>query len=187
MGSAARILVVTQRALRQLLGSISPYAILSIGVAGMVLSLWNTLQVIRRGYAVVLREPLSLPLLGVCIMASLLLGLLAGLSTARERENGVLESLFYSPLKHAEYILGKFLAHWLMYAGMMLIVMAVVGVLTWTTQLQFSRQLLLVPILSLFLSAAAIGLGLLLAAAVRSMRGTLLSFLGFFMFFGVLS
>lgn len=187
MRSGSRIWVVAQRNLRQLVGSLSPYAILSVGIAGVVLSLGNTLQVIQRGYAVVLREPFSLPILGVCVVAGLLLGLLAAISVARERESGILESLFHSPLKDSEYILGKFLAHWLMYAGMMLVLIVVIWVLALTTQLRFSPQLLFVPLFSTLLSATAIALGLLLATANRSLRGTLLSFLGFFLFFAVLS
>ena len=185
--NGSRIWTVTQRNLRQLAGSLSPYAVLTVGLAGVVISLGNTLQVIRRGYAVVLREPFSLPLLGVCVFAALLLGLLAGASVARERESGVLETMFYSPLNDKEYMLGKFLAHWLTYGIMMMVLSVAVWVLAFGTQLSISLRLLLVPIFSSLLSAAAIGLGLFLATVNRTVRGTLLSFLGYFLFFGALS
>jgi ABC-type transport system involved in multi-copper enzyme maturation permease subunit len=161
---------------------LSPYAVLTIGMVGVVLSLQNTLRVIQRGIAIVMREPFSLPILGVCLLTAVFLGFMAGISVARERERRILETMFYDPLTHTEYILGKFIAYWAVYYLLMFAFILSALLLAGITRLNLSFRLLLVPIFSGLPGAAVIALGLFLAAVNKSVRGTSLSFIGYLLF-----
>ena len=96
--------LVVMRSLQDLSLSISLYIILSAGFIGVYMSTRSLLKTTNDGYAVVLSEPFSIPVIAMCILSSLIISLLAGLSIIRDRELGILETFFYGPISHLCYI-----------------------------------------------------------------------------------
>lgn len=161
---------------RDISRSFGTYVLLSLGWIGVYLSIGNTLKVIQQGYATVIREPLSLIVLGMLIISSLFFSIIAGISVVRDREQGVVELLFYGPISHSEYVIGKFLAHWTFYAILAFIFLIGTGMMAWLVKLPISLYLVWLYGFSLALSAAMIAVGQLLAVLTRSIRGTVFVF-----------
>ncbi|MHB9091925.1 MAG: hypothetical protein ACYC7H_10945, partial [Chloroflexota bacterium] len=65
--------------------------------------------------AVAIAHPLFFPFIFGVVAFSLYLGLASSIVVGREREQGILEVLFYGPVDHTAYILAKFLAQALIY------------------------------------------------------------------------
>ncbi len=126
---------------RDISRSFGTYVLLSLGWIGVYLSIGNTLKVIQQGYATVIREPLSLIVLGMLIVSSLFFSIIAGISVVRDREQGVVELLFYGPISHSEYVIGKFLAHWTFYAILAFIFLIGTGMMAWLVKLPISLYL----------------------------------------------
>jgi ABC-type transport system involved in multi-copper enzyme maturation permease subunit len=161
---------------RDIFRSFGTYVLLSLGWIGVYLSIGNTLKVIQQGYATVIREPLSLIVLGMLIISSLFFSIIAGISVVRDREQGVVELLFYGPISHSEYVIGKFLAHWIFYAILVFIFLIGTGMMASLVKLPISLYLVWLYGFSLALSAAMIAVGQLLAVLTRSIRGTVFVF-----------
>ena len=170
--------MVARYTFQDIFRSLGSYVLLSLGWAGVYLSIGNTLEVIRDDYASVVREPLSLPVLGMLVISSLFFSIIAGISFVRDRELGIVEVLFYGPITHLEYIVGKFLAHWSVYAILTFVFMLGAWILADIAQLTTSLYLVWLYAFSLALSAAMIVIGQLLAVLTRSVRGTVFVFSG---------
>jgi ABC-type transport system involved in multi-copper enzyme maturation permease subunit len=106
------------------------------------------------------------------------MALLAGLSVARERELGTLETLFYGPVSHLDYLLGKHLAYLMAYMVMLAAFLVACVVVAFLTHLVLSPLLLAIAGLSVATAMGLIGSGLLVAAVMRTVRGTFLLFVG---------
>jgi ABC-type transport system involved in multi-copper enzyme maturation permease subunit len=126
----------------------------------------------------VIADPFLTPLLAVAMLGGFLLALMASLSVARERELGILETLFYGPLSFLDYLLGKFLAHLVGYLGILGAFLVGISVIAWSTRLALSLSIWPIGLLSAFTVAALIGFGLFSAALMRTMRGAFLLLAG---------
>lgn len=170
--------LVFRHALVGLALSSGPYAVLSLSLATGLLVARNTLLTIRAGYLSVIADPLLTPLLAVSMLGGFLLALMASLSVARERELGILETLFYGPLSFLDYLLGKLLAHLVAYLGILGAFLLGISVIARSTRLALSSSIWPIGLLSAFTVAALIGFGLFSAALMRTMRGAFLLLTG---------
>jgi ABC-type transport system involved in multi-copper enzyme maturation permease subunit len=159
------------------------YVVWALGFTGVLLVFRNTLGVIRTGYATVLSEPLVIPVAGMAVVIGLFMAFLAGLSIARERELGTLETLFYGPIHYRDYILGKILGYWAAYGIVMIVFLLVCTGLAWVVHLTFSPLLLLIGLFTVCVAVSLVGWGVLAAAIMNSVRGTLFFLLGLMIIF----
>ena len=151
---------------------------LSVGLAITALVLRNTLRTVRTGYLSVISDPFLTPFLAMCLLGALYVALSAALSVGREREMGTLETLFYGPIGHLDYLVGKFVAHWLVFLAMLVAFSAGCIALSAMTHLRISTAIGGIVGLASVVALAFIGLGLVAATVMRSMRGSLLLFMG---------
>jgi len=165
---------------------LGPYVLLTLAVAVTLLALRNTLQVISAGYLTVLFEPFVTPVVAVSVLVGLYLALVTGLGVARERELGTLETLFYGPITPRAYLLGKLLGAGLLYVVVIGLYLASCAALAMTARLVFSPSLFAVAALGLPATLALVCLSLVCAATTRTVRGTLLLFLGVAVVLGAL-
>ena len=156
------------------------YILWGLGMGIVMILLRNTLNVIDTGYATVLFEPMIYPLITISVLVGLFVSFQVGLSIARERELGTLETLFYGPINYQEYIMGKVLGYSSVYVFVLLAYLLGFALLSTLSHLRFSPFLLLIAFHSLFVSFGLVGLGALTAALVRSVRGALLLLAGLF-------
>ncbi len=171
--------LINMQALRGLIRSPSIYITLTLGLVGTLIALRNSLSIVNSNFLTVLFEPFIAPLLGMALLGSLFIALVASLSVAHERELGLLETLFYGPVRAREYLLGKHLAHLTAYVGMLAAFLMACLLLSWLTHFALSPLLLPIGGLAVADTFALIGLGILMATLTRTIRGTLFLFLSF--------
>jgi ribosome-dependent ATPase len=155
---------------------------LSLSLAVTLLVLGDSLRTITNGYLTVLFEPFALPLFAFALFGGLFVSIIGAVSIAREREMGTLETLFYGPVKHQDYLLGKFLGPWQTYITLLAIFLIACFILSWLTQLRISTAIVLIAVFSIFPVGALIALGLLIATFSRTTRATILFFGGLVLF-----
>jgi ABC-type transport system involved in multi-copper enzyme maturation permease subunit len=172
------VALVFGHALGSLVLSSGSYVVLSLSLATVLLVARNTLLTIRAGYLTVISDPFLTPLLAVSLLGGFFMALMASLSIARERELGILETLFYGPVSFLDYLLGKFLAHLVAYAGILTAFLLGTAGIAWLTHLALSPSIWPIVFLSASTVAALIGLGLLSAALMRTVRGAFLLLVG---------
>jgi ABC-type transport system involved in multi-copper enzyme maturation permease subunit len=153
------------------------YVVTAIALLMGAVLLHGALNFTERNAVFVSVQPFFAPVLVTTTLVSLYLALQAAVSTARERDLGTLEVLFYGPVNTAAFILGKFLAQVWVYAGMMLIVLVWTNLLTWLLNFAFSLPLVLLLVTSILSAAAIIAFGLLVAALGGRTRSTLVYFI----------
>jgi len=83
--------------------------------------------------------------------------------TARERDRGTLEVLFYGPVDEIAYILGLFMAQIKIYLLSILITLLWLNLVTWLLHLAFSIDIFLVLLTSVVVAGVVIAFGLLTA------------------------
>jgi ABC-type transport system involved in multi-copper enzyme maturation permease subunit len=179
--TAVRLIV--EQSLRSVLLGWGAYIAWALGFGGVLLLVRSTLGEIQTGYSTVIFEPMVIPMMGMAIILAAFVAFMAGVSVARERELGTLETLFYGPIHYRDYILGKIIGYWAAYVAMMGLFLLVCVWLGWVTHFVFSGYLVTIAVLSLFAAIALIGGGVLAAALTRSVRGSVFLLLGILIMF----
>jgi ABC-type multidrug transport system permease subunit len=172
------IFLIYKHALKNLATSPGMYVTLTLILGISLIALRSTLKMINEGYMTVLFQPFVLPLMAAVVLAGVFVAVASGFSVARERELGMLETLFYGPIRFGEYLLGKLLAHLTAYALMLISFLGINILLASLTHLTLSLALILISGLSVATTASLVGLGLLFASAIGTARGTILLFIG---------
>ena len=161
----------------------SPYVILFLGLALTQVLLANSLKTVNDGYLSVLNEPFLLPLNSFCLLSGLSIALLATISISKEREQGLVETLYYGPVNPEHYLFGKLLAHLFAYGALISAYIVAALLFSKLTNLSFSPRLLLIAVFSIFTATAFISLGLFISAVVKKIRNAVLIFLGVILIF----
>jgi ABC-type transport system involved in multi-copper enzyme maturation permease subunit len=132
----------------------------------------------------VMAQPLYLPLAINVVITSVYLALVSCTSISRERDRGTLETLFYGPVNYTIYVLGKFLAHLLIYVLIVTVSGFFFFLTGWATGLAISSSFWWGLFLSLFSASCITAFGMLLSSVTSNVRTSLLVFLGALFFFG---
>jgi len=152
---------------------------LTLGLVAALAMTRSALGEVSAGYVTVLAQPFAIPLIVMSLLGGLFGALSSGISVARERELGTLETLFFGPITHRQYLLGKYLAHLALYTGMLAMFMVAIYLWALMTHLVFEPGLLGVAAMSIAAASAMIGLGLLAGTLMHTTRGTLFLLVGF--------
>jgi ABC-type transport system involved in multi-copper enzyme maturation permease subunit len=169
--------VIQERSSQSSLRQPGTYIVTAFALLIGAVLLHSALNFTERNAVFVSVQPFFAPVLVTTTLVSLYLALQAAFSTARERDLGTLEVLFYGPVNTAAFIMGKFLAQVWVYAGMMLIVLVWTNLLTWLLNFAFSLPLVILLVTSIVSAAAVIAFGLLVAALGGRTRSTLVYFI----------
>lgn len=154
--------------------ALAPYAVVTAATALASFVLQNDLHRIQEDGLLVLGDPFAVPLYGGILLLSVYLAASAAMAVAREREHGAVELLYYGPVNSFTYLLAKFCSHVLQYAFLLVLLLGSYLLLGLVTGLRLRGATLLAMALSIGPAAAAVTLGLLVAALVRRVRPTVL-------------
>lgn len=154
------------------------YVFVSVGITIMLLMLHNTIENINSGYVLILSEPFIVPLLLFSIFGSFFVSLMAGLSIAKDREEGLLESLFYGPINTLDYVIGKSLSFSVIFIVMVIIYSIVCLILATLANFVITKYFIAIICLSIAVTTSIVGLVILIATFMRSIRGTIFFALG---------
>lgn len=170
------ISVLARRELRTTMRSASTYVALGIafGLAGWMLG--NDVALVRSNGLMVHVAPFRAPLLGAILVLCFFMALSAVLSVARDRDRGTLEVLFYGPVDETSYLAGKLVGLLGAYAAIMPMLLAGLVVLSLVTGFALGLSLFVALALSMIPAAGIVTVGLLLSAAAKRVRSSLLFF-----------
>jgi len=166
-----------RRERRGLLAGPGLYVTVALALAASAVVLRNSLQFAADNTVAVMSRPLIVPFYFSMTIAALYLALTAVTTVAREREQGVLETLFYGPIDETAYIAGKFSAPLIACAVVALADLAWGLLAAWLSNLYFSPDLLAVAALSVLAGGMLVAFSLLVSAATRSARAAVIVFL----------
>ncbi|MBI5880126.1 MAG: ABC transporter permease subunit [Chloroflexi bacterium] len=153
------------------------YVTVAIALLASAIVLRNSLQFAADNTVAVMSRPLIVPFYFSMTIAALYLALTATTTVAREREQGVLETLFYGPIDETAYIAGKFVAPLLACAVVALADVAWGLLVAWLSNLYFAPDLLWVAALSVLAGGMLVAFSLLVSTATRSARAAVIVFL----------
>jgi ABC-type transport system involved in multi-copper enzyme maturation permease subunit len=171
------IQILQWRDLRGLFFSPGPYLALAAGAGAALIIVSDDLNAIERNHLQILSDAFSAPFFASATVAMFFLALTSVATVARERDQGTLEVLFYGPVDHGAYILGKHLAQVVAYLAMSVALAALFLAYSGLTGLRLGPEFALEVFLSLFTAAAVAAFGLLLSTLTRGVRGAYALFL----------
>jgi ABC-type transport system involved in multi-copper enzyme maturation permease subunit len=169
--------VLAGREFKMTMGSASTYTVLglALGLAGWMLS--NDVALVRSNGLLVHVAPFRGPLLGALLVLSFFLAVSAVLSVARDRDRGTLEVLFYGPIDEMTYLAGKLAGLLGAYGAIMPLLLAGLVVLSMFTRFEIGINLIAALALSIIPAAGIVAVGLLLSAAAKRVRSSILFFI----------
>jgi ABC-type transport system involved in multi-copper enzyme maturation permease subunit len=166
--------VIAGREAQAVIRGIGGYIALSVA---LVVGTWVLLVDVRAlaiGGLLVLEDPFGPSLTVVLLVAALYLALSAAVSTARDRETGTLEVLFYGPVDEAAYILGKVGGLLVAFVAALPLIFAAFVLLSLTTGFALTARMLVSLALSVIPAAEIVGFGVLLAVGTSRVRTAVL-------------
>jgi len=144
---------------RAALYSLGPYVALSAAIALAAAALDKYLGAVQDNGFAVLRHPFAAPFWGAALLFAFYLAIISARPIARERAPG------------------RFLALMSLYALLLVVYLAVLGLYAWLVNLALPLTLLWDVLLSLSIASAAVALGGRLSTLARPLRGALLALL----------
>lgn len=168
---------IQRRDLRATLYGFGLYVTLSAAVAVAATVLRNYVRSVQDGGLYILANPFALSLFGAVVLSSVYLALVSTTAIARERDQGTLEVLFYSPVDTVAYLLGKWLAQMGVYVLMVVVYLVILWLYALVTNFAFDLSLLWAALLSVMTASAVVAVGILLSTLNRSVRGALMALL----------
>lgn len=160
------------------LTALAPYAVVAVAAALAGFVLQNDLHRVQEDGLLVIGDPFAVSLYGGVLLLAVYLAASAAMAVAREREQGTVELLSYGPVSSLSYLLAKLTSHVLQYAFLLVLLLGSYLLLAVVTGLHLRGTTLLAIALSIGPAAAAVTLGLVVAALVRRVRPTIFAVLG---------
>jgi ABC-type transport system involved in multi-copper enzyme maturation permease subunit len=162
--------VIGQRDLLSTLYGPGIYIVVALGMLATLPVVRSYLDAVERNRVLVLADAFTLPFFVAATIAMLFLALGSVATIARERDQGTLEVLFYGPVDHGSYVLGKHLAQVLAYLPMGLGLAALFLAYAAMTGLRLGGSFVFELVLSVFAAAAVAAMGVCLSTLVRGVR-----------------
>jgi ABC-type transport system involved in multi-copper enzyme maturation permease subunit len=170
--------LIHRRDVRVMLLSKGVYLVLSLALLVAVVLLRNYMNFIGENGLLVLSGAFNFPLFVVIFLSALFLALSSVATIAREREQGTMETLFYGPVDAVSYILGKYLAHLVVYLAMGVMYALCFAMYAWLTNFTFPARLGWVVLLSILIASNVISFGIFISALSSGGRPAVLFFVG---------
>ena len=119
----------------------------------------------------------SFPYRWAIILTGLYLSFSVLVSISRERESGAMELLFYGPVDHMSYVLGKYVAQFTLYCLVIILYLLSFLFISKIAGVQMTGSFFKMVLLSVFTGAYLISIGLFVATMSTSVRSATLMFL----------
>ncbi|MBW2057223.1 MAG: ABC transporter permease subunit [Deltaproteobacteria bacterium] len=179
--NASRLGTVWVLAKREIRSSLYGYGIyLAVLISQVIASfvLINYLRAVTRDGMLITASPLAYPLFIATAVCAIYLALAAVTSISREKDMQTLEVLFYGPVDYVVYILAKYIKGLLSYGFIVLFFAVYFAAVSMVCNLGISAKFWGVILLSLFLSSCVITFGIFVSTLSRSVRTSVVLFLG---------
>lgn len=154
------------------------YAAITIALIVATWILLVDVRALEAGGLLVLADPFGPPLTVAMLVLALFLAVSAAVSTARDRESGTLEVLFYGPVDEISYVLGKIGGLLLAYLAALPLLLASLALLAVMTGFSLTPAILASLILSIVPAAEIVGFGVLLSIGTNRVRTAVLLLIG---------
>jgi ABC-type transport system involved in multi-copper enzyme maturation permease subunit len=168
--------VIAGREARAAMRGIGGYVALTVALLAAAWLLLVDVRALETAGILVRADPFRGPLAVSMLVVALFLGISAAISTARDRESGTLEVLFYGPVDEISYILGKAGGLLLAYVAALPIIAASFALLAYVTGFALTPIILASLLLSIIPAAEVIAFGILLAVGTDRVRNAVLLF-----------
>jgi ABC-type Na+ efflux pump permease subunit len=173
-GRLAIAAVIARREALGAIRSIGGYIALSLALAAGTWILLVDVRALSVGGLLVLADPFGPALAIAMLVVALYLAVSAAVSTARDRESGTLEVLFYGPVDEPSYVLGKVGGLLAAFVAALPLLLASFALLSLMTGFALTPRMLASFALSIVPAAVIIGFGVLLAIGTSRVRTAVL-------------
>lgn len=170
--------VLTKYELRSTIHGIGIYLTILTSLIVSSFILQNYLRSIGRDQILITTNPVAYPLFIAIAICTIYLALASVISVAREKDMQTLEVLFYGPVDHVSFILGKYLKGMLSYVFITLFLAAYFIIVSTTSNLGLSLRFFSLIALSLSFCSCIITFGILISTLTENIRASVLLFLG---------
>jgi ABC-type Na+ efflux pump permease subunit len=173
--SAAHVVLTTaRREAKAALNGVGLYLVVSVSVAAAAWLLLIDVRAVSVAGVLVRSDPFGAPLDACLLVLALFFSVSAAAQTARDRESGTLEVLFYSPVNEVTYVLGKTLGLVAAYALMLPLVALCFGLMSLITGFVLAGSFFVSLVFSAVPAAMVVSFGILLAIGTNRVRSAVL-------------
>jgi ABC-type transport system involved in multi-copper enzyme maturation permease subunit len=170
--------VIAWREARAVMRGIGAYVALTLALVAAVWVLLIDVRALEGAGLLVLADPFRSPLAIAMLVLVTFLALSAAVSTARDRESGTLEVLFYAPVDEITCVLGKVGGLLVVYGAALPLLLAAFALLALITGFALRPAILVSLALSVVPAAAVISFGVLLSIGTSRVRTAVLLLVG---------
>jgi len=166
--------VISRREALGAIRGIAGYVALTVALIAGTAILLVDVRTLAIGGLLVLADPFGPSLAIVLLVVALFLAVSAAVSTARDRESGTLEVLFYGPVDELSYIAGKVGGLLIAFGAALPLLLVAYLLLSLMTGFALTSKMLASLALSIVPAATIIGFGVLLAVGTSRVRTAVL-------------
>lgn len=170
--------VIAWREAGAVMRGIGVYVALALALVAAAWVLLIDVRALEAAGLLVLADPFRAPLAFAMLVLAAFLALSAAVSTARDRESGTLEVLFYAPVDEISCVLGKVGGLLVVYVAALPMLFAAFALLALITGFALTPAILLSLALSIVPAAEVVSFGVLLSIGAGRVRTAVLLLLG---------
>ena len=170
--------VIAWREARAVMRGMGVYVALALALVAATWVLLIDVRALEAAGLLVLADPFRSPLAIAMLVLAAFLALSAAVSTARDRESGTLEVLFYAPVDEITCVLGKVGGLLVVYIAALPILFASFALLALITGFALTPAILLSLALSIVPVAEVVSFGVLLSVGTSRVRTAVLLLVG---------
>lgn len=174
VGAPHVVLTMARREAIAALNGVGLYIAVSISVAAAAWLLLIDVRAVSVAGVLVRSDPFGAPLDACLLVLALFFSISAAAQTARDRESGTLEVLFYAPVDEWTYVLGKTLGLIAAYALMLPLVALCFGLMSLVTGFLLTASFFVSLLFSVIPAAMVVSFGILLAIGTNRVRSAVL-------------
>jgi ABC-type transport system involved in multi-copper enzyme maturation permease subunit len=170
--------VIAWREARAAMRGMGGYVALTLALLAATWVLLIDARALEAAGLLVLADPFRSPLAIAMLVLAVFLAISAAVSTARDRDSGTLEVLFYAPVDEITCVLGKVGGLLVVYVAALPILLASFALLALITGFALTRPILVSLVLSIVPAAEVVSFGVLLAVGTTRVRTAVLLLVG---------
>jgi ABC-type transport system involved in multi-copper enzyme maturation permease subunit len=170
--------VIARREAKAAMLGIGCYLALTLALVAATWILLVDVRALKTAGLLVLTDPFRPSVAVAMLVLALYFAVSAAISTARDRESGTLEVLFYGPVDELTYVLGKVGGLLLAYLAVLPLLLASLALLSWMSGFALTPAIPVSVALSVVPVAVVVGLGVVLAVGLGRVRSAVLLLIG---------
>ena len=172
------VITIHKRDLRTVLFGPASHVVTTLSMLVAIVIIRNYLNYIEANGLYPMPGLFSFPFRWAIILCGVYLAFSSVVTISRERASGTMELLFYGPVDHVSYVLGKFFAQLTFYVFTVVLYSVCFLVLSRIANIQLSAGFFFMILLSLFTGGYLIAIGIFVSSVSRTVRSASLLFLG---------